>query len=98
VFAFLSEYEGFGLTPLEALAAGVPIVVLDTPVAREVYGRAAEFVDTGDINGMSAAILRYLQSRDAAQEQLSLAPEVLARYSWDRAADETLAGIEGIRR
>ena len=30
VFAFLSEYEGFGLTPLEALSAGVPPVVLDT--------------------------------------------------------------------
>ena len=36
VFVFLSEYEGFGLTPLEALSAGVPIVVLDTPVAREL--------------------------------------------------------------
>ena len=36
VFAFLSEYEGFGLTPLEALACGIPAVVLDTPVAREV--------------------------------------------------------------
>ena len=44
VFAFLSEYEGFGLTPLEALAAGVPPVVLDTPVAREVYGDAAVYV------------------------------------------------------
>ena len=43
-FAFLSEYEGFGLTPLEALAAGVPLVVLDTPVAREVYGDAAAYV------------------------------------------------------
>src|SRR5207244_8894235 len=40
VFVFLSEYEGFGLTPLEALSAGVPIVVLDTPIAREVYGDA----------------------------------------------------------
>ena len=44
VFAFLSEYEGFGLTPLEAMSAGVPPVVLDTPVAREVYGDAAVFV------------------------------------------------------
>ena len=37
-FAFLSEYEGLGLTPLEALAAGVPPVLLDTPVARESCG------------------------------------------------------------
>jgi glycosyltransferase involved in cell wall biosynthesis len=44
VFVFLSEYEGFGLTPLEALAAGVPVVLLDTPVAHEVCGDAAVFV------------------------------------------------------
>ena len=50
VFVFLSEYEGFGLTPLEALSAGVPIVVLDTPVAREVYGDAAWYVPRdGDV-------------------------------------------------
>jgi glycosyltransferase involved in cell wall biosynthesis len=46
-FAFLSDYEGFGLTPLESLAAGVPPVVLDTPVAREVYGAAARFLPWG---------------------------------------------------
>src|SRR6266540_4487024 len=40
VFVFLSEYEGFGFTPLEALSAGIPIVVLDTPIAREVSGDA----------------------------------------------------------
>ena len=48
VFAFLSEYEGFGMTPLEALSADVPPVVLDTAVAREVYGDAAVFVSRGD--------------------------------------------------
>jgi glycosyltransferase involved in cell wall biosynthesis len=98
VFVFLSEYEGFGLTPLEALTAGVPIVVLDTPIAREVYGGAAAFVGTGDIDGAAGAILRFLQSRDAAREQLALAPDVLARYSWDRAADDTLQYLEGLRR
>ncbi len=44
VFAFLSEYEGFGLTPLEALVEGVPPVVLDTAVARETCGGAARYV------------------------------------------------------
>jgi glycosyltransferase involved in cell wall biosynthesis len=98
VFAFLSEYEGFGLTPLEALSAGVPIVVLDTPVAREVYGPAAEYVGAGDIEGTASAIRRFLDSRSAANQQLSRAPEVLATYSWDRAADDTLHHLERICR
>ena len=42
---FLSEYEGFGLTPLEAMARGVPAVVLDTAVAREAYGDGAIYVE-----------------------------------------------------
>ena len=95
VFAFLSEYEGFGLTPLEALASGVPIVVLDTPVAREVYGPAAAYVGH-DIESAAAAIARFLVSPDAATEQLSHAAGVLARYSWDRAADATLQHLDKI--
>ena len=47
LFAFLSEYEGFGLTPLEAMRHRVPTVVLDTPVAREVYGAGARYVPAG---------------------------------------------------
>ena len=96
VFGFLSEYEGFGLTPLEALAAGVPVVVLDTPVAREVYGDAAAYVAHGDLAGTAAALRRFLTSPLAAAEQLAHAPAVLARYSWDRAAAETLEEIERI--
>ena len=98
VFVFLSEYEGFGLTPLEALSAGVPIVVLDTPVAREVYGDAAEFVGVGDIDAAAGAIRRFLDSPALAREQLSHAPAILARYSWDRAADRTLQHLERIAR
>lgn len=93
-FAFLSEYEGFGLTPLEALGAGVPIVVLDTPSAREMYGDAAEFVAAGDIRTTAAVLTRLLVSAEARTAQLARAPSVLQRYSWDAAADETLAIIE----
>jgi glycosyltransferase involved in cell wall biosynthesis len=99
VFVFLSEYEGFGLTPLEALSADVPIVVLDTPVAREVYGEAAWYVPPeSDVVSGAEAIRTLLEDRDSRARFLSHAPGVLARYSWDTAADATLAAIEGIVR
>jgi len=98
VFAFLSEYEGFGMTPLEALSAGVPPVVLDTAVAREVYGDAAVYVRHGDIGGAAAALRRLLVDRPSAAPILASAPAVLARYSWDEAADRTLGHIERIAR
>ena len=99
VFVFLSEYEGFGLTPLEALSADVPIVVLDTPVAREVYGDAAWYVPPEtDVVSASEAIRTLLADGDSRARFLSHAPGVLARYSWDSAADATLAAIERIVR
>ncbi|PYR60830.1 MAG: hypothetical protein DMF85_03910 [Acidobacteria bacterium] len=95
VFAFLSEYEGFGFPPLEALSAGTPIAVLDTPIAREIYGPAARYVEPdADVQSAAAAIGELLDRRDAGAALLAQAPAVLARYSWDRAAAVTLAAIE----
>jgi glycosyltransferase involved in cell wall biosynthesis len=99
VFVFLSEYEGFGLTPLEALSEGVPVVVLDTPVAREVYGDAAWYVAAdADVRAAATGIRTLLDDEPARARLLAEAPAVLARYSWDAAAEATLAGIEGIAR
>ena len=94
VFAFLSEYEGFGLTPLEALASGVPILVLDTRVAREVYGEAAQYVPRADPAIVAAAIVRLLDDASLRAERLAAAPAILSRYRWPDAAAATLAAIE----
>ena len=96
VFAFLSEYEGFGMTPLEAMSADVPAVVLDTAVAREVYGNAVLFAAPGDIAATAETIRRLLTDPSAAAGILRSAPSVLARYSWDFAADQTLEHLERI--
>ena len=93
-FAFLSEYEGLGLTPLEALAAGVPPVLLDTPVARESCGDAALYVPPGDLAATTRALQAVLFDESARARLLAAAPAVLARYSWPRAAENTLAVIE----
>lgn len=94
-FAFLSEYEGLGLTPLEALAAGVPSVLLDTPIARESCGAAALYVARDDRAATTMALERLLFDEPTRRRLLDAAPQVLARYDWRAAADETLAAIEG---
>jgi glycosyltransferase involved in cell wall biosynthesis len=96
-FAFLSEYEGLGLTPLEALAAGLPPVLLDTPVACESCGAAALYVPLGDLHATTRSLDRVLFDAETRARILGAAPAVLARYQWPRAADETLRVIERAR-
>jgi glycosyltransferase involved in cell wall biosynthesis len=93
-FALLSEYEGFGHPPLEALGSGVPSVLLDTPVAREVCGDAAVYVRLDDLRGITSALERLLFDETARQRIAREAPGVLARYSWSRAGAETLNALE----
>jgi glycosyltransferase involved in cell wall biosynthesis len=96
VFAFLSEYEGFGLTPLEAMAHGVPPVVLDTEVAREVYGPAARYLAPGATLAadLGRALVTLLTDTAERQRLVAEAPAVLSRYDWSRVASETLAALE----
>ncbi len=93
-FAFLSEYEGLGLTPLEALSAGIPAVLLETPVARECCGDAALYVQKDDVAGIADALHALLFDEAVRERLLSFAPAQLARYDWPTAARRTLEAIE----
>jgi glycosyltransferase-like protein len=64
VFAFPSVKEGFGLAALEALAAGVPTVMSDLPVLREVFDGAVWFApDPLGPDGLAAALGEALDAR-----------------------------------
>ena len=94
-FAFLSEYEGFGLTPLEALSSGIPPVLLDTPIARETCGAAARYVPAANIaDALVGALCDFLSDGASREAVLQQAPGVLARYQWPAAAAATLHAIE----
>lgn len=95
-FAFLSEYEGLGLPPLEAMACGVPGVLLDTPVARESCADAALYVAKNDLPGTAAALEALLFDAETRRALLDAAPAALARYDWHQAARQTLAVLESV--
>lgn len=95
VLVFLSEYEGFGFTPLEALAAGVAPLLLDTPIARETCGAAARYVAPDAPNAaIAAAIVDLLTDPSARVEIAQHAADVLPRYDWDIAGADTMKVIE----
>lgn len=85
-FAFPSTKEGFGLAAMEALAAGVPVVVRDLPVLREVFGPAARFFAAGPGGpaGLAEALVRAVVGPDHARRQAGRA--LAARHTWDAAA------------
>lgn len=59
-FVFPSFAEGFGLPPLEAMAAGVPVVCSDIPVFREVYGDAVLYVDPNRTESIAEGVRKVL--------------------------------------
>jgi glycosyltransferase involved in cell wall biosynthesis len=96
----VSREEGFGFTPLEALARGAPVVVGDLPVFEETVGEGALRVPPRDVGALADSLLR-LERDPALRERLAEAGrEAVARLSWERAARETrelLAEAAGAR-
>jgi len=68
----------------------VPSVLIDTPVARESCGDAAVYVPLGDVPAITRGLQAALFDEAARTRLLQAAPAALARYSWPRAARDTL--------
>lgn len=94
VFAFPSLYEGFGLTPLEAMASGTPVIASQIPVMEEVCGDGAYLIEPGDVRGMAGALLALLGQRDLRQTQISRGLARSTQFQWRKTAKETLAVYE----
>jgi glycosyltransferase involved in cell wall biosynthesis len=90
LFVYPSEYEGFGLPPLEALACGTPVVASNRSSLPEVVGEAGILVDPTDTVAMADAMQRVLED-ERLQSRLSTAGPTRARpFTWRRMAEETL--------
>jgi len=102
-FVFLSDYEGFGMTPMEAAARAVPSVMLDTDVAREVYADGAMRVPLS-VPTIADALTTLLTDEAVHARVTAAARERLALFTWShtgrvvREALESAAASRGKRR
>ncbi len=83
-------YEGFGLPPLEAMACGLPTVVSDVASLPEVVGDAGLLIDPHDADELTVAMWRVLNDAALRQEMQDKGLRQAKRFSWKRAAQETL--------
>jgi glycosyltransferase involved in cell wall biosynthesis len=93
VFAFLSEYEGFGFPPLEALACGTPSLLLKGSSLGEVFSGLALIVDAPDPEAIAAALRTALTDET---KRMGLRKEFDRRreqFTWQRAVRELAASI-----
>ena len=90
VFVYLSLFEGFGRPPLEAMACGVPVLTSDTTAIPEVVGDAGLTVAPLDRVAVADALSRLLADHSLAAELINRGAEQARKFSWERAARETL--------
>ncbi|MGD2205413.1 MAG: glycosyltransferase family 1 protein [Anaerolineae bacterium] len=84
-------YEGFGLPPLEAMACGLPTIVSDVASLPEVVGDAGLLVDPHNVDELTVAMWRVLNDEELRREMQEKGLRQASRFSWQRAARETLA-------
>ena len=85
-----SFYEGFGLTPLEAMTCGTPVIVSNTSAIPEVVSDAALMIDPHDIDGLTVAMWRVLTEKELREDLICKGLKRARQFSWEKAATKTL--------
>jgi alpha-1,3-rhamnosyl/mannosyltransferase len=89
-FALLSEYEGFGLPVLEAMACGVPVVAANATSLPEVVGDAGRLVQPNDAGQVAAALDALLRDGPQREDAIARGKAQARRFTWKATAMTTL--------
>ena len=91
VFVYPSDYEGFGMPVLEAIACGTPTVTLDNSAFPEFAGGIAYFARDGSAAALEDALCEVLNSSDIRERTRRDGPVRADAYRWGRIAERTMA-------
>jgi glycosyltransferase involved in cell wall biosynthesis len=91
-----SLYEGFGLTALEAMACGTPVITSNTSSLPEVVGDAALLVDPLDTGALARAIVRLFSDVGLARELGERGPRRAGLFSWNKTGRVVQSVLHGV--
>ena len=94
VFVYPSLYETFGLTVLEAMACGTPVIASNTTSLPEVVGDAGLMVDPEDVQALKQAVYSVISDGDLYRHLVSRGLDRASHFSWERTARETVKVYE----
>jgi glycosyltransferase involved in cell wall biosynthesis len=95
-FVLPSRYEGFGLTCLEAMACGVPVVAADRAALPETCAGAALLVDPDDAHAVAAALQRAVGDQALRARLRAAGLRRAAQLSWERTAQRVAAELQAV--
>ena len=87
-----SHSEGFGLTGLEAMAAGLPVIASRSPVFQEIYQDAALYFDSQSKNDLETVLQTILNDGDLRRKLIRKGLERAKQFSWKTLVKQTLTG------
>ena len=93
-FVFPSFYEGFGFPPLEAMAAGCPVISSNTSCMPEIYGAAALFFKPDETSKIAEAFHQILTDDPLKKSLIEKGLEQSKKYNWNEAVNTKLDLIE----
>ena len=90
VVAITSVDEGFGITALEAMACGTPLITTRAGAIAEVVGEAAILIDANDLDQLTHALVMVIQQEKLCHEMRSQGIAQATNFTWTKAAQKTL--------
>ncbi len=86
-----SKMEGFGLTGLEAMSVGLPVISSNASCLPEVYGDAAMYFNPNDVDDLVSCLETYLKDQELRSSMATRGYLQARKYSWEKMAKETLS-------